>query len=216
MARIDGGRLHPPGMSLGRSSGALSVLGRLWRNCRGVTALEFALVFPITLLFILGTLELDRVMFMKLQLQAAVADASRYGFTGNASQDAADQVACPLPYPVAVPINTNYEITCRVQKDLCPASQAPPQGSNAPLSTCNFDLIDPNLQITIENFASLQDLAQNGTPANGPGLGNEVAQYNVTYNLPLATGIFNHIFGASVQIQGFAIVLNEPFLSPSS
>jgi Flp pilus assembly protein TadG len=178
----------------------LAELRRLWRDKRGVTALEFALVFPIVMLFILGTLELDRVMYMQLQLQAAVADASRYGMTGNASADAFAQVACPTGYNPPMPIDTTYEINCRLQQRLCP---------NATVPTCTFDVT--RLSISITSFSDLQDLGSNSAPSSGVGLANQLVQYHIKYTVPFATGTLSRILGGTIPISGNAIVYNEPF-----
>src|ERR1700728_1571799 len=71
-------------------------LRRLCPDRCGITSLACALTFPIIMAFIVGTLELDRYMFLQLQLQSAVNDASRYGLTGVANTDAANQVVCPI------------------------------------------------------------------------------------------------------------------------
>jgi Flp pilus assembly protein TadG len=192
---------------------ACAILLRLWRDPRGITSLELALTFPFILLLIFGTLEIDRVMYMQLLLQAAVADASRYGFTGNASADSAAAKACPAPFGNSAPlantvIDTKYETSCRIVEDLCPQSLPP---TNAPLTSCPFDITQVTIGLT--NFADLQDLGSNTGGATGAGLGNQLVIYKVTYNLPFATGILNRTLGPSIPIIGNAIVYNEPFLA---
>jgi hypothetical protein len=51
----------------------------LYRDRRGVAALEFAMLFPILLILLLGTIEVGYVMMVDATLELAVRDASRYG-----------------------------------------------------------------------------------------------------------------------------------------
>ena len=178
-------------------------LRRLWRDRCGITSLEFALTFPIIMAFIVGTLELDRYMFLQLQLQSAVNDASRYGLTGVANTDAANQVVCPIasgfgPVP---PITPTYEIICRIDLDICPNGPA--------LNQCAIDVNTLNVQIA--SFQNLENLSTNSQPLTGPGPQNNLTVYSVTYPLPLVTGALNHFISGTLQISGYTIVYNEPF-----
>lgn len=56
-----------------------------WRDQRGVSALEFAMLFPLLLLLILGTVEIAFVMMIDASLELAVRDASRYGMISPAT-----------------------------------------------------------------------------------------------------------------------------------
>ena len=52
-------------------------LRRLARNCDGVDAIEFALVFPVLLLFLFGCVEFGRLFWTQSELQFAVEAAAR-------------------------------------------------------------------------------------------------------------------------------------------
>jgi Flp pilus assembly protein TadG len=194
------------------SACAPASLSRACRNSDGITSLEFALTFPIVMVFILGTMEFDRVMYLQLLLQAAVADASRYGFTGQASSDAASTVMCPAPYSGVAPlagsqINTQYEVSCRIVEDLCPNSLAP---TLAPLTQCPFDITQVNIQFT--SFANLADVSTGSAASNGVSLAQQIQIYTLTYNLPFVTGSLNKVIGGKTfPINGYAIVYSEPF-----
>jgi Flp pilus assembly protein TadG len=56
---------------------------RLWRNQRGATAVEFALVAPIFLIMAFGVVEMARAMFIKSALQFAVEETSRYALVNT-------------------------------------------------------------------------------------------------------------------------------------
>jgi Flp pilus assembly protein TadG len=189
----------------------------LWRDSGGMTSLELALTFPIIMVFILGGMELDRAMYLQLQMQGAVSDTSRYGYTGNASGDAAAQTACPSPYGSSAPlagttINTQYEVTCRLVEDLCPLSLAP---NNQPLTNCPFDITKVNL--SVYSYPTLQDQATNtAETSEGVTLANAMQVYNISYSLPFATGALNHVLGNSINITANIIVYSEPFPAPAT
>ena len=50
---------------------------QLARNCDGVDAIEFALVFPVLLLFLFGCVEFGRLFWTQSELQFAVETAAR-------------------------------------------------------------------------------------------------------------------------------------------
>lgn len=189
----------------------------LWRDVSGITSLEFALTFPLLMVFVLGGMELDRAMYLQLQLQGAVSDTSRYGYTGNASGDAAASTACPNPYGSSAPlagtaINTQYEVTCRLVEDLCPLSLAP---NNQPLTNCPFDIT--KVSVSVYSYPTLQDQATNtyGSAA-GITLANAMQVYSISYRLPFATGALRHVIGSSIPITANIIVYSEPFPAPAT
>ncbi len=65
---------------------------RLWRCCRGVTAIEFALIFPVFALLLIGTLEVALMFIPSTVVEGAVAEAGRRVRTGQI-QEEADPVA---------------------------------------------------------------------------------------------------------------------------
>ncbi|MBC7953640.1 MAG: pilus assembly protein [Rhodospirillaceae bacterium] len=54
------------------------MLRTLLRNRRGATAVEFALVLPVFLSFLLGTMEVGRFLWVRSTLQFAAEEATRY------------------------------------------------------------------------------------------------------------------------------------------
>ena len=53
----------------------------LWRDDRGISAIEFAIATPFVLVLVLGTCELAMDMLMDTTVQMAAQAASRYGLT---------------------------------------------------------------------------------------------------------------------------------------
>ena len=79
----------------------LTNLRGLRRNRRGVTAIEVAIVFPVFILLVLGTLDFCRALWLQNALQGAVESAARCaalnpvtcGTAANIQAYAATQVA---------------------------------------------------------------------------------------------------------------------------
>ncbi|MBC7908501.1 MAG: pilus assembly protein [Rhodospirillaceae bacterium] len=64
------------------------MLRRLFQDRRGATAVEFALVLPVFLVLLLGTMELGRVMWAHSTLQFAAEEASRYAIAHSSASNA--------------------------------------------------------------------------------------------------------------------------------
>lgn len=60
-------------------------LARFWSANEGVTAMEFAFVAPVLVLFMMGTIEVSMMMFVQNILESATFNASRLGKTGFAT-----------------------------------------------------------------------------------------------------------------------------------
>lgn len=78
------------------------IVSRLLRDSRGVSAIEFAIVAPIVLILILGTVEIAFGMFIDTSVQMAAQAASRIGLTttnpstGSRAQQIQDTVMAYL------------------------------------------------------------------------------------------------------------------------
>jgi Flp pilus assembly protein TadG len=53
-------------------------LHRLWRATEGVTALEFAILGPVVLTFMLGAVDMGRMLYVRQGLEYAAQEAARY------------------------------------------------------------------------------------------------------------------------------------------
>ena len=53
-------------------------LGRFGRRSDGVSAIEFAFVAPVLLLFIVGTMELGMILFADSLLEGGLREAARF------------------------------------------------------------------------------------------------------------------------------------------
>jgi Flp pilus assembly protein TadG len=62
-------------------SGRRRGIWTLYRDPRGIAAVEFGMTFPVLLLFVVGLIELSRILWTDSALQLAVDEAGRYALT---------------------------------------------------------------------------------------------------------------------------------------
>ncbi len=183
-------------------------LRRLWRDSKGVTALEFGFVLPVLVLIVLGSMEFSMITFANALLEGGLREASRFGTTG------------------AVPNGKTREehiVDIMNQK-----------GSGVlKLTTLNVDVKTyPNFSkigmpepYTDENGNGSYDSGESFTDVNcngnwdadmgvaGAGAGGEVVLYQVNYDLPMITGFLNGFIGnnGTFPLAASVAVRNEPF-----
>lgn len=77
-----------------RFRGLASRFRRLWRDSRANAAVEFALVLPVMLTLIIGTVQYGNIMLTKnMMVQAARQAARAYSVGSAASTSAAEEIA---------------------------------------------------------------------------------------------------------------------------
>ncbi len=59
----------------------------LGANQRGIAAVEFAYVFPVMLVFVIGIIECGRIVWTNYSLQTAVEDTARYVLANQKATD---------------------------------------------------------------------------------------------------------------------------------
>lgn len=62
---------------------------RLHRDCRGATAVEFALLLPVLLAVLLAVLEFGRALWLRQDMQFAVEEAARFALVDETATSAA-------------------------------------------------------------------------------------------------------------------------------
>lgn len=82
------------------------------RNACGAAAIEYAIVFPVYLLFIFGTIELGYILWAKSSMNYAASYGSRYAFINPKASAAAiknDALANVFLYgnPISFVVTTN-------------------------------------------------------------------------------------------------------------
>jgi len=58
-------------------------VSRLTRDCRGALLIEFALIVPAFILFVVGIIEIAMLLFTNVLVEGSLREASRFGITGQ-------------------------------------------------------------------------------------------------------------------------------------
>ena len=172
---------------------------------RGATAVEFALILPVLLLFIVGSIESAIVLFIGSSIEAAVMEASRYGTTGTAtSVSRADRV-------LEIVSQRTYGLLDmdRVQMDTLVYASFADIGKPEPFDDSNGNTAyDPG-----EPYVDVNGNAQWDPDMGEAGLGgpSDVVVYRLRYAWGIVTPIMRQILGESVTHVSSIAVRNEPF-----
>lgn len=176
------------------------------RRCEaGATAVEFALVLPLLLLFALGSIEAAIVLFVRSAMESAVLEASRYGATG--SEDGVSRAARVLQIVEARTYGLLDPDSIRLDT----------------LIYDDFDDIGKPEPFVDANGSGFHEPGESFTDVNGngrwdsdmgkAGLGgrNAVVVYRLTYAWGIVTPMLRAVMGESVLNQSSVAVRNEPF-----
>lgn len=172
---------------------------KLLPDRRGTAALEFALVFPVAILLMLGCIELSLMMLVDASLEIGIRAASRTGSitalgSGDEREAAVKQI---VQYWVArwVPGSSNITLKTLVYPAL--------NNADSPV------WVD-------DNNNGLCDQGEGTCPAQGgvqliPGMGvtGSLVAYDVTVTRPGFSGVFKLIGIDTLTFNRQAIVLNE-------
>ena len=181
-------------------------LRRLRRDERGATAVEFALIAPVFILLIVGTIEVAIVIFMSSSIEAAVLQASRFGITGGlppgvSREERVLEIVADGTYGL-VNMDT-VGIETLVYESFADIGQPEP-----------FE--DANANGTYDEGESFTDVNGNGQwdpdmGAAGLGGPSDVVVYRVTYDWGIITPFMRKVIGQSVRHVSSIAVRNEPF-----
>lgn len=179
---------------------------RSLRTCEaGATAVEFALILPVLLLFVLGTVESAIVLFIRSSMESAVLEASRYGITGGehgmSRADRVLQIVGERTYGLLDPDGVRLETL--VYDDFGDIGRPEP-------------FVDANGSGFHEPGESFTDVNGNGRwdPDMGKaelGGRNAVVVYRLSYAWGIVTPMVREAIGGSVMNVASVAVRNEPF-----
>jgi Flp pilus assembly pilin Flp len=181
-------------------------LRRLRREEDGATVVEFAFVFPVFILAVLGTIETAIVIFISSSIEAAVLEASRYGITGG-----------------TVPGVTREERVLDIVGDKTYGLVDMDLVGIDTLVYESFDDIgqpepfeDANLNVVYDTGELFTDVNGNGqwdADMGAAGLGgpSDVVVYRVTYAWGIMTPLIRSVIGESVLHASSVAVRNEPY-----
>jgi Flp pilus assembly protein TadG len=186
--------------------------GRLWRDRRGATAMEFGLAAPVIFLFVAGILEVGLYIFGLTLLEASVRESSRYGITGASPSGVSREQAIRNivgARTIGLIDMDRLVITTMVYSSFTQIGQAEPFTDTAPFNGV-YDAGEP---FTDVNGNGRWDPDMGSAGVGGPG---DVVVYTLTYPWPLLTGLLNDLIGESgfLTLRASIAVRNEPYPEP--
>jgi hypothetical protein len=179
---------------------------RLLGCTAGATAVEFAIILPLLLLFIVGGIETAIILFIGSSIESAVMEASRYGITGGSSsgESRADKVLDIVEaktYGLLDMTKVNME-TLVYQSFADIGKPEPFVDQNANKA---YDTGEPFVDVN-GNAAWDADMGKAGL--GGP---SDVVVYRLSYDWGVVTPVMREIVGATVTHVSSIAVRNEPF-----
>jgi Flp pilus assembly protein TadG len=180
--------------------------GRLRRDQRGAAAVEFALVSPLLILFVVGIVEVAMILFVSALLEGSVREAARYGITGYTVSGASriDTVRGIVAANTAGMIDmSKVTITSLTYSSFTNIGQPEP-----------FDDANGNgIHDTGESYTDVNGNGKWDPDMGAPGVGGpgDVVVYTVSYNWPLLTGYLSDLMGLNIPLSSSYAVRNEPW-----
>ena len=183
-------------------------ISKLLRQTNGTAMLELAMITPVLLLMLAGTIEYAMMTFAGTLLEGGLREASRFGITGHIPQGMTREQR------IAQIVNQNAaglftvsagDIETLVYQNFSTI------GMSEPFTDSDGDgEYDPGEEFTDLNCNEQWD-EDIGLP--GLGGGNEVVLYTITHEWQLLTGLFDAFMGenGSYTLQANVAVRNEPF-----
>ena len=181
----------------------------IWSNRDGAGVLEFAIVIPVMILFVVGIMEACGVLFAESLLEGGVREAARYGITGalpNSEETTREQEVVNIvnEHGIGFVVVTQDDVDTLVY----PNFEA--IGQPEPYSDLNGDGdYDSGEPFTDMNCNGTWD-DDMGTP--GLGVGGEIVLYQVAIDYTMLTGLLDFAFtGGSIPMRASVAVRNEPY-----
>ncbi len=180
----------------------------LRRNEDGATLVEFALIAPTLMLFVMGIIEVAMVLFVSSLLEGSVREAGRYGITGYVYQGF-DRIAIIRKI---VEQNTIGLVDMeKVKIETLTYQSFSAVGQPEPFS-------DTNGNGQRDAGEAFNDVNGNGTwdddmGVNGAGGPGDIVVYTITYDWPLLTTFLGDLMGRAgiMQLSASYAVRNEPW-----
>lgn len=180
----------------------------LRRNEDGATLVEFALIAPTLMLFVMGIIEVAMILFVSTLLEGSVREAGRYGITGYVYQGF-DRIAIIRKI---VEQNTIGLVDMdKVKIETLTYQSFSAVGQPEPFS-------DTNGNGQRDAGEAFNDVNGNGTwdddmGVNGAGGPGDIVVYTITYDWPLLTTFLGDLMGRAgiMQLSASYAVRNEPW-----
>lgn len=184
-----------------------AIAARLHKDRRGTTALEFAILFPVLLLFVLGALEMGMMLMTDAALQMGMRAASRYGIITENTNGAAISRTATITNIIQsylapwVPSGTTITITEKVYTSYANIGQ--PEPFTDLHGTGVYQLDDPYTDVNgNKHWDADQGLSSDG----GSG---DIVVYEASFSRPGFTGILKLIGITTLNYDRRMVVQNE-------
>lgn len=178
------------------------------RNRDGAGLIEFALVTPVLLIFIIGIMEISMVMLVDVLLEGSVRDASRFGITGRTigGQTREEYIASLVNERLhGLATVTSDDIEVKVYESFASIAEAE-------------ELTDLNDNGVWDEGEAFVDSNGNGTWDADPGVDgaggpDDIVVYRVSAQWQVITPLIGHLMkgGGLFNLRASVAVRNEPF-----
>ena len=171
----------------------------------GSTAVEFALILPVLLLFVIGSIEMAINLFIGSSIESAVMEASRYGITGTeAGVSRADKV-------LEIVADRTYGLLDmdQVDMDTLVYESFADIGEPEPFTDQDGNLV----YNSGEPFVDVNGNGQWDEDMGEAGLGgpSDVVVYRLSYDWGVITPFMQRVLGESITHVSSIAVRNEPY-----
>lgn len=170
------------------ASGLRRAFRLFWREQKGISALEFALLLPCTLLMVFGSIELGLLVMTDAAVEMAVRSASRFGITYNETgQSRSQQITQFVNDSLAMWVGQggSLEVSEKVYSSYANVGQPEPF-----TDLNNNNRWDPGEPFTDVNQNGVWDADQGLSSDGGSG---DIVVYQITLKRPGYTGILRMI-----------------------
>lgn len=175
-------------------------------DARGATALEFALILPALLLFIVGSIEAAIILFIGSSIESAVLEASRHGITGGEEEgiSRADRV-------LDIVAEHTYGLLDMdtVRLETLVYDEFDDIGQPEPLTDLNGNGSWDDGEVFVDVNGNGHWDADMGEA--GLGDGDAVVVYRLSYPWGVVTPMLKQVLGQTVTHVSSIAVKNEPF-----
>ncbi|MFO1209426.1 MAG: TadE family protein [Amaricoccus sp.] len=178
---------------------------KLLRCTRGATAVEFAVILPLLLLFVCGGIEMAINLFIGSSIESAVLEASRFGITDpKEGVNRADQV-------LAIVKDKTYGLLdmSKVRMATLVYSSFADIGKPEPFTDKNGD----KAYNSGEPFTDINGNGKWDPDMGKAGLGGagDIVVYQLSYDWGIVTPMVQEVMGKTVTHTSSVAVRNEPW-----
>jgi Flp pilus assembly protein TadG len=180
---------------------------QFYHNQHGTTAIEFAMLSPVIILFILGIIEFALIMFTQTVMESATGITARTGKTGDVNSSSLsreEQLIENVANRTAGLLDRNsLTVTMTTYSTFNNVDRPEP-------------FIDANGNGFYNNGETYTDVNGNGQwdedmGVAGAGGANDIVVYTVSYPWQIFTPVVSTIIGQTLVLSARTVVKNEPW-----